>query len=93
MADTKLTKDQARTLLEKLARDDGFRVLFESAPAKALDLMGVDAKTIIHLPAMCLSPRKLASKADYEKLLESSSNDAINGAMQMDVPYVGFRAP
>lgn len=90
MADTNLTQDQARALLEKLAKDDSFRALFETAPAKALSVLGVDAETIVHLPASCLCPRTLATKDQYTDLLTSSTDDSVNSAMQMNVPVIGF---
>ncbi|NCT66453.1 MAG: putative modified peptide [Rhodanobacteraceae bacterium] len=92
MADTNLTQDQARALLEKLAKDDDFRALFETAPAKALYELGVDEKTIVHLPASCLCPRTLAAKDHYEDLLQSRAEDLISSAMDMYVPLVGFKA-
>lgn len=91
MADTNLTQDQARELLEKLAKDDSFRALFEIAPARALHLLGVDAETIIRLPPSCLQVKELASKDHYMSLLNSCADDAISSAMKMFIPLVGFR--
>jgi len=61
MADSKLTDQQARTLLGKLAKDNAFRSAFAAKPAAALRDLGVDAETIVHLPAACICPRTLAS--------------------------------
>jgi putative modified peptide len=91
MSDNQLTQHQARALLEKLARDDSFRALFETAPARALHVLGVDAETIIRLPAACLHCKELGSKDHYEDLLGSCADAAISSAMQMGVPQVGFK--
>lgn len=91
MADTSLTQDQARALLEKLAKDDSFRALFEIAPAKALFLHGVDAETIVHLPSKCLCPSELGPKGHYGDLLESCAESAIKSSMQMFPPLLGFK--
>ena len=91
MTETNLTQEQGRALLEKLARDDQFRALFESAPARALHALGVDAETIVHLPAACLCGKELAPKAHYADLLGSCADDAIHSAMKMVVPQIGFR--
>lgn len=80
-ADTNLTQTQARVLLEKLAQDDGFRALFERTPARALHVLGVDAETIIGLPAGCLHSKELALKAHYANLLGSCADAAIENAM------------
>jgi putative modified peptide len=91
MADTSLTQDQARALLQKLAADDDFRALMESAPAKALHSLGIDAATIVHLPAACLCPKTLAPKAGYTAVLQDTADAAINSAMKMVIPLVGFK--
>lgn len=91
MSDSHLTQEQARTLLEKLARDDSFRALFETAPARALKSLGADSETIVQLPAACLQWKTLAPKDVYEDLLETCSDTAIASAMQMTIPHVGFR--
>lgn len=91
MADTSLTQDQARTLLEKLARDDSFRELFETAPARALHVLGLSAETIVHLPAACLYAKELAPKDHYADLLETCADAAIGSAMMMVPPKVGFK--
>jgi putative modified peptide len=93
MADTNLTQDQARALLEKLAKDDDFRALFETAPAKALYELGVDEKTIVQLPASCLCPRTLATRDQYSDLLASNADASISSAMQMFVPDIRLKAP
>ena len=92
MADANLSQEQAQALLEKLAQDDTFRALFETAPAKALYLLGIDAKTIVHLPSACLCPRTLAARDHYRTLLQSSADDLISSAMDMYVPLIGFKA-
>lgn len=92
MTETNLTQDQARALLEKLARDDSFRTLFEATPARALHALGVDAKTIVHLPAACLCAKELAAKTHYEGLLGSVADDALTSTMRMIVPFIGFKA-
>lgn len=91
MTETNLTQDQGRALLEKLARDDSFRALFESAPARALHALGVDAETIVHLPAACLCGKELASKDHYADLLVSGADESIRSAMQMHPPQIGFK--
>ncbi|MEO7062693.1 MAG: NHLP-related RiPP peptide [Dokdonella sp.] len=90
MADTNLTQDQARALLEKLARDDNFRTLFETTPARALHALGVDAETIVHLPAACLCTKELAPKSHYEGLLGTVVDDALTSTMMMRPPQIGF---
>ena len=92
MTDTNLTQEQGRALLQKLAHDDSFRELFETAPARALHVLGVDAETIVHLPAACLVGKTLAPKAHYADLLGSCADDAIGSAMGMVVPQIGFKA-
>ncbi len=92
MTDTNLTQDQGRALLEKLARDDSFRELFETAPARALHVLGLDAETIIRLPPACLCTKQLAPKEHYADLLGSCADDAIGSAIQMIVPQIGFKA-
>lgn len=89
MADSKLTDQQAKTLLGKLAKDDAFRSAFAAKPAAALRELGVDAETIVHLPAACLCPRTLASADDYAKLLDTVSDVVVASAMQMQVPKIG----
>ncbi|MEP6511439.1 MAG: NHLP-related RiPP peptide [Dokdonella sp.] len=91
MADTNLTQDQGRALLEKLARDDKFRELFETTPARALRALGVDAETIVMLPAACLCTQELAPKDHYEDLLENCADAAIGSAMMMTPPQIGFK--
>ena len=91
MTDSNLTEQQARALLEKLARDDSFRALFETAPARALHVLGVDAETIVHLPAACLCGKELAPKDHYADLLASCADAAIGSAMQMTPPQIGFK--
>ncbi|MEO6689033.1 MAG: NHLP-related RiPP peptide [Dokdonella sp.] len=91
MSDHTLTQHQARALLEKLAHDDSFRALFETAPARALHVLGIDAETIVRLPAACLHCKELAGKDHYEDLLNNCADAAISSAMQMGVPQVGFR--
>ena len=90
MADTNLTQEQARALLEKLARDDSFRTLFETTPARALHALGVDERTIVHLPAACLCPKELAAKDHYEGLLGTVVDDALTSTMKMTPPQIGF---
>jgi putative modified peptide len=89
MADSKLTDQQARTLLGKLAKDNAFRSAFAAKPAAALRDLGVDAETIVHLPAACICPRTLASADDYAKLLDNLSDVDVASAMSMRVPQVG----
>lgn len=91
MAETNLTQDQARALLVKLAQDDDFRALFETAPAQALFLLGVAPETIVHLPPRCLCPRALAARDRYGELLGDTADEAISSAMQMFIPLMGFR--
>jgi|KBSMisStandDraft_5_1062788.scaffolds.fasta_scaffold477097_2 putative modified peptide len=88
---TNLTQDQARALLEKLARDDSFRASFAAAPAQALEALGLDANTIAQLPAACLSSTGLAPKDHYDDLLKNSSAEAISNTMSMSVPQIGIR--
>lgn len=90
MTETNLTEDQARALLEKLAHDDTFRTLFEATPARALHELGVDAQTVVHLPAACLCPRELAAKNHYESLLGTIVDDALTSTMKMNPPQIGF---
>lgn len=90
MAETNLTQDQARALLEKLAQDDTFRTLFETAPAQALYLLGVDAETIVHLPPRCLCPSQLAPKDHFEDLIKSCAEETIGSMTEMLVPKIGF---
>lgn len=90
MTDTNLTQHQGRALLEKLASDDSFRAQFESAPARALHTLGLDAETIVHLPPACLCGKKLAPKGHYADLLARCANEAVSSAMQMIIPLIGF---
>lgn len=90
MTETSLTQDQARALLEKLARDDKFRTLFETTPARALHALGVDAETIVYLPAACLCTMELAARSHYEALLGSVQDDALTSTMKMIVPRIGI---
>lgn len=92
MADSKLTNDQAKTLLEKLANDDAFRAQFATKPAAALRSLDIDAETIVQLPAACLQSVSLASKEDYQKLLQTSLDNTIARASEMTVPKMGFTA-
>jgi putative modified peptide len=89
VAESKLTRVQAETLLEKLSNDDTFRALFEMAPAKALNLVGLTPETIINLPANCLVPVKLATKDTYIALLKQQREVTINAAMGMIAPNLG----
>jgi putative modified peptide len=89
MADSQLTNEHAKTLLERLAKDNAFRSAFAAKPAAALRELGVDAETIVHLPAACLCPRTLASADDYSKLLGALSDVDVASAMQMRVPLIG----
>src|SRR4051812_7861083 len=66
VADSKLTKEQALSLLNKLAHDDAFRAHFEAKPAEAMFRHGIPAELICCLAAACHCPRKLASKAELE---------------------------
>lgn len=91
MADTNLTQEQGHALLEKLARDDSFRGLFENAPARALRTLGLDAETIVHLPPACLCGKKLAPKDHYADLLARYADEAVSSAMQMIIPQIGFK--
>jgi putative modified peptide len=89
MADSSLSKEQARALLQRLAKDSAFRATFAAKPAQALHELGVDAETIVQLPAACICPRTLASADDYAKLLDAISDADVASAMQMRVPQVG----
>ncbi|MEO7326142.1 MAG: NHLP-related RiPP peptide [Dokdonella sp.] len=91
MTDTSLTQDQARALLQKLAADDSFRTLFETAPAKALHDLGIDPATIVHLRPGCLCPRSLAPKDSFTTVLRETSEAAISSAMRMIIPQIGFK--
>ena len=91
MANTNLTQEQARALLEKLASDESFRELFQTAPARALHLLGLSAEAIIHLPAACLCVKELAPRDHYADLLRKCADAAIGSAMQMHPPQVGFK--
>lgn len=88
MTDTTLTKDQAAVLLRRLATDDSFRTLFETKPAQALVEAGVSADAVAKLEAKCLSPRKLASKQEYESASKVLDDSLISHAMAMNVPQL-----
>lgn len=89
MADSKLTTDQAKTLLQRLANDDAFRANFTANPQAALKAVGVDDQTIAQLPKACLAQKSLASKDDYARILKEDLDSAVTAASQMTVPQVG----
>ena len=89
MADSKLTNDQAKTLLQRLANDDAFRANFTANPQAALKAVGVDDQTIAQLPKACLAQKSLASKDEYARILKEDLDSAVTAASQMTVPQVG----
>jgi|KBSMisStandDraft_5_1062788.scaffolds.fasta_scaffold136426_2 putative modified peptide len=89
MADSKLTNDQAKTLLQRLANDDAFRAAFTTDPRAALKAVGVDDQTITQLPKACLAQKSLASKDEYARILKEDLDSAVTAASQMTVPQVG----
>lgn len=90
MANSTLSKGQARSLLDKLAADDAFRSLFATDRKAALLQVGLDEATIAQLPSSCLQPKQLASKDEYVRILKESTDEAVTAASQMTVPQVGF---
>jgi putative modified peptide len=86
MADTSLTRDQAVALLQRLGQDEKFRELFASKPAEALHDLGVDAQTVVRLPAYCICPKPLAPAQVYAQMAAELNDEALTGTMQMQVP-------
>jgi putative modified peptide len=86
MADAKLTKEQGVALLAKLGHDDAFRGLFERKPAEAMMQSGIPAETICRLPAKCLCPGKLATKADIQHAHRQLSADLDTSVLALTVP-------
>jgi putative modified peptide len=86
MADPSLTRQQALTLLNKLATDDGFRQRFESNPRDALVEIGVPRDKIAAFPAESLVPVKLASKESFKQLHDRISREPTTEWMCMIVP-------
>lgn len=88
MGECELTAAQAEALLKRVATDDTFRALFQAAPAKALSVLGIPDDVIINLPAACLIPKTLASKATLDDLLKKYHEVTVNAAMGMNVPWI-----
>ena len=91
MSDTKLTRDQAATLLRKLGSDDAFRSLFASKPAQALHQVGVPAESVVGLDAKCLCPRELAEKNVYKEAAGKLDSAVISDAMAMNTPNLKLK--
>ena len=86
MADPSLTRQQALTLLNKLATDDGFRQRFESSPGDTLAEVGVPQDRIATFPAESLTPVKLASKKKFQQLHDQISRQPTTEWMCMIIP-------
>jgi putative modified peptide len=92
MSDTKLTREQAVTLLRKLGSEDAFRSLFASKPAQALHQAGIPAESIVGLDAKCLCPRELADKDVYKDAADKLDTAVISDAMAMNTPHMNLRS-
>lgn len=88
MTDSKLTEEQAITLLKKLATDDDFRNLFENKPALALTEMGVSADVVVRLKSECLAKIKLASKEEFLTIVEKLEHSVLTTTMTMWIPQM-----
>ncbi|MCA9233248.1 MAG: NHLP-related RiPP peptide [Planctomycetales bacterium] len=86
MSDTKLTREQAVTLLRKLGSEEAFRSLFASKPAQALHQAGIPAESIVGLDAKCLCPRELADRDVYKDAADKLDTAVISDAMSMNTP-------
>lgn len=92
MIDSKLSRDQAIALLQKLATDDDFRELFQSKPAKALSTIGIDSQTIFELNACCLERTTLLGKPQFIEALQKMDEEVIARAMAMYPPQAKLRS-
>ena len=86
MSDTKLTREQAVTLLRKLGSEEAFRSLFASKPAQALHQAGIPAESIVGLDAKCVCPRELADRDVYKDAADKLDTAVISDAMSMNTP-------
>lgn len=86
MADPSLTRQQALTLLNKLATDDGFRQRFESSPRDMLLEVGVPQDKVATFPAESLKPVKLAAKEKFQQLHDQISRQPTTDWMCMIIP-------
>ncbi|ODU42565.1 NHLP-related RiPP peptide [uncultured Aquimonas sp.] len=80
-----LSRENSVTLMQKLARDDGFRKLFESDPGSALKSAGITPEEIGTLEAKCMAPCALASKDRFEALLADVDGEEFRTAMSFAV--------
>lgn len=83
MGGFKLSQAQADALLDKLAKDDAFRALFQQDIGAAFQqLPGSPAPPADLTPGCCLQPKALASK---EQL--AASRDALRSTLTSLVEY------
>lgn len=90
MADSHLTKEQGLSLLARLGKDDAFRQHFELKPAEAMLDLGLPAELVCRLPAKCLCPRKLASKAELEHAHGQLASDVDTSMLVLIIPAAKF---
>lgn len=86
VTDSTLSNEQAVALLRKLGTDDEFRARFEDKPALALTEIGLTADEVIRLNARCLTPIRLAEKAELLAIVEQLDQVALQSAMSMIIP-------
>ena len=88
MTDTRLGKDQAISLLEKLSTDDSFRASYEKSPPAALRAFGIPEQMINSLSSESLAPIKLTSKDAFHEALMQVRKDTADVFLCLRVPTV-----
>lgn len=77
MASTKLPKDVARALLDKLASDDDFRTNFVADPGTALASLGFRPEEGV----ACFKAKKLASKEEIAEVRDEMQRMLVLGTL------------
>lgn len=80
-----LSKEQSVALMQKFARDDGFRSHFEKDAAGALVAAGLSKELVASLDAKCVAPCALAEKSAFEALLADVDGEEFRTAMSFNV--------
>jgi len=82
-------------LMDKLARDDGFRGAFERNPKDALLSIGFAADTLTECPTQPLPPNTLAAKERFETERERVREDLATAyaCMVIPTPLIASRRP
>jgi putative modified peptide len=91
MSNTRLDKEHAVTLLDKLSSDDDFRSAFEKSPTEALRSLNIPESAISSLDPARLEPSPLEDKSVYARAKQKLKTAKLSDEVCMIVPALKLK--